>query len=178
MNRQIEIAFSRKKLVLLFVLALAFIIMGVQFIISPVNFTSPIQQNPQIIQIVGIISVLFFGIASLFIVPKLWGSPVGLLINEQGITNNTVAGSSHHIPWSDVVGFRSIKIRQSKIILVHTKNPEKYIEAETNYFKRQIMRSNYNLYGSPLSISVNALKIKHKPLLKALEKEWQNQTTQ
>jgi hypothetical protein len=50
-------------------------------------------------------------------------------------------------------------------------NPDKYISNATNPLKRKLLQANAKSYGSPIHISANGLKIKHKDLLN-LAKEY------
>lgn len=45
-----------------------------------------------------------------------------------------------------------------KFLMIIVKNPQEYIDQITNPIKRNAMKMNYKSYGSPISISANALK--------------------
>jgi hypothetical protein len=44
-----------------------------------------------------------------------------------------------------------------RFLMFIVKNPQGYIDRETNLIKRKAMQMNFNSYGSPISISANAL---------------------
>ncbi len=48
-------------------------------------------------------------------------------------------------------------------------NPRDYLDKVTNPLKRNAMKMNYKTYGSPISISSNALKTNFDELQKLLE---------
>tara|TARA_R100001369_G_scaffold70221_2_gene97923 strand:- start:1551 stop:1748 length:198 start_codon:yes stop_codon:yes gene_type:complete len=59
---------------------------------------------------------------------------------------------------------KSLEIASSKILVIETLNPEKYIERSKNVISKKTMRANHNMYSSPLSIISNSLKIKFSEL--------------
>ena len=108
--------------------------------------------------------MLFFGLGAVYMLRKLFDNSVGLTISEEGITDNSSAVSVGLIEWQDITGVETLEIASNKILLVHTNNPEKYMERAYNFFSRKAMQANYKMYGTPLSITANALQIKYKEL--------------
>jgi hypothetical protein len=137
--------------------AIAFVILGTLFLITPDTFISPIFRNPQAIRIAGIVAVLFFGAVGLYGFRKLFDKTIGLTIDENGITDNTNATSVGLIDWNDIVEIRTKQVMSTKFLMIFTKNPDKYIE-RVNGFKRKLMQGNMKMYGTPLSITSNTLR--------------------
>lgn len=173
MNDKIEIQLSRTKISLLLAGAIAFVVLGTMFFLHPEKFQSPIFRNPQTIRITGMVSVALFGICSVFIVSKLFTARVGLTIDEYGITDNSNAASIGLIEWSDITTIETVQVAATKMLRVGTDKPEKYIDRAKNSFAKRAMKANQKMYGSPLFIISQSLKIGHEELEKLIKKEWE-----
>lgn len=80
----------------------------------------------------------------------------GLIIDENGIFDNTHAISVGLIKWADITGIRTEQIASTKFILIYTTNPEFYLNKATG-FTRKLMEANNNMYGTPLSLTSTLL---------------------
>ena len=57
--------------------------------------------------------------------------------------------------------------------MVVVNNPENYIERQTNSIKRSAVTINFKSYGSPVSISANALKCNFSELERIIQTEFE-----
>ncbi len=171
MDNRIEIPLSKVKLLLLLLASSGFVVLGVFFTFSPAKFQSSLFQKPSIIQVIGLVSLLFFALCLVVIVKKFFDKKVGLAIDDKGIADNTNGLSVGLIPWEDILGIRVIHVFTQKIIMIDVKNPEDYINKAKNGLARRSMKANWKMYGSPLSIISNSLKINFDQLLKLLHLE-------
>lgn len=117
-----------------------------------------------IVMIVSFASIGFFGLCGIYGLIKLFDNKPGLIINEQGILDNSSAVSGNLIKWEDITGFEIEQVKSTKFLLIFVKNPEFYLE-RVNMFKRFWMSSNEKFYGTPLSISSNSLKCNFDELI-------------
>lgn len=170
---EIKIPLSKTKIVLLLVAALAFVFAGAWGIIDPEKFTS-IRYSDNFIFIIGIVSVLFFGLAAVFITLKMFSKKPGLILNDSGIIDNSNATSVGLIEWKDITGMRRLEIASSKILIIETANPEKYIQRSKNIISKKAMKANNKMYGSPLAIISNSLKIKFSELERLIGEQIEN----
>ena len=106
----------------------------------------------------------FFGVGGFFIARKIFENKAGLIIDQCGITDNSAAASVGLIEWEDIQEIKTLEIMSTKILLINTVNPEKYIGKAQNAVSRRIMKANQDMYGSPIQISPNALKISYSEL--------------
>lgn len=165
---KIEISLSKKKIILLAIGALAFVIVGVLFIIKPEVFV----QHHNIISItrvrtVGIASVIFFGAVAIYAFWKIRDKRVGLIIDENGIYDNSNSLSIGLIRWEDITEIRTEEIHSSKFLLIYVSNPEAYLN-KAKGFRKKLMQMNYKMYGTPLSITSNTLKYNFTALERVL----------
>ncbi|MCX7343521.1 MAG: hypothetical protein NT128_05205 [Proteobacteria bacterium] len=118
------------------------------------------------------LSILFSGSAAFFILKKLCDNSPGLIITEEGVTDNSSATSVGFIPWEDVIKIEEIKISHQKFINLVLRDPQTYIDKQKSAFKRRAMKMNYNMCGTPVSISANSLKCSYKELKAMLEQKF------
>src|SRR5690606_33169976 len=108
MNENIEIPLSKNKIILLSLGALIFVILGFWLAIDPENFKVSVfrYRSPELIRVVGFISIVFFGVCSFFIFKKVFDKKFGLIIDKNGITDNSNATSIGLVKWTDIIGIR------------------------------------------------------------------------
>lgn len=167
-NEQIEIPLSKNKMLLTFVGAIVFVGVGLWFLINPPKISNPIFGNPTLLFIVGLASILFFGLVAVTILRKFSDKKPGLVINRQGITDNSSGVSAGLIPWTDIQEIKVLQVMNQKFLMFIVSNPQDYLEKVTNPLKRNAMKMNYKTYGSPISISSNALQTNFDDLHKLL----------
>lgn len=172
--KKIEIPLSKTKNILILLGALSFVTLGVFFIITPDTFISPIMKNHQVIIIAGILSVLFFGMAGVYGVKKLFDKRIGLTIDQFGIIDNTNASSVGLIKWADITDIKTGQIASTKFLLIYISNPEFYLE-KVKGFKRKIMEGNNRMYGTPITITSTTLKCKFSDLEKLINDKFSKQ---
>ena len=93
----------------------------------------------------------------------------GLIIDQTGLTDNSSGVSAGQILWSDIEDISVLEIHRQKIIMLQVRNPQDYIDKQTSGFKRKMMQMNYKMYGTPLSITSNGLKVSFDELLSTLK---------
>jgi len=170
-ENKIEIPLSKVKIFLLFTGSIIFVILGILFTLNPEEWLTSTYRSPKMIKLIGIVSTMFFGILSIFIGLKLFDNKIGLTIDENGITDNTNATSIGLIEWRDIIGMEKTEIESTKIIILRINNKQKYINKARNRLAKHAMKANDKMYGSPISIISNSLKIKFKDLEDLLKSE-------
>lgn len=173
MKEEIKIPLSKNKIALLFLLTLLFVFLGIWFASNPEKFITGIIEKPNFIRIAGIVSVVFFGSCSAFIGKKLLDKKAGLIIDKNGITDNSNATSVGLIQWTDITGIREIQEYSQKFIILDVSNPDHYIDLKKNSIGKMATKANHATYGSPISITANSLKIDYKELKSLLEQQYE-----
>src|SRR5690554_5511875 len=108
-NEQIEIPLSKQKMILTLLGSIVFVGLGIWFLINPPKIRNPIFGNPTVIFIVGLVAILFFGLVAITVFRKLWDKKAGLIINQQGIIDNSSGVSAGLVLWTDI---EEIKVSQ------------------------------------------------------------------
>lgn len=167
-DEQIEIPLSKKKMLLTLFGAIIFVGLGLWFLINPPKISNLIFGNPTLIFIVGLASIIFFGLVAITIFRKFSDKKPGLIINRKGITDNSSGVSAGLIPWTDIKEIKISQVMSQKLLMFIVSNPQDYLDKVTNPLKRNAMKMNYKTYGSPISISSNALQTNFEDLQKLL----------
>lgn len=160
----IEIPLSTHKMLLSFFGSLAFVAIGIWFLVSPPKSSNPILGNPVVIFGAGLASILFFGFVVITILRKFKDKKPGLIISPEGITDNSSGVSAGLIPWTEIEEILVTQVMHQRFLMFMVTDPEKYINRVKNPLKRGIMKMNYKSYGSPVSISSNALNTNFEKL--------------
>ena len=171
---QIEIPRSKKKMIFMLIGSFVFVLIGVWIIVAQPTVKNIFFNNLIVKNISGALAIIFFGIIAISIGRKLPQKAAGLIINDDGIFDNSSAIPAGFIYWTEISNISVINIANQKLLMIGIKNPEEFINRQSG-IKRQAMKINYNTYGSPISISANMLKITfddlHSLLLKKLNSD-------
>ena len=170
-TEQIEIPLSKKKMLMTLFGAIVFVVLGLWFLVNPPKINNPILGNPTLIFIVGLVSILFFGFVAITIFRKFSDKKAGLIISKEGITDNSSGVSAGQIPWTDILEIKVSQVMSQKFLMLIVSNPQDYLDKVTNPLKRNTMKMNYKTYGSPISISSNALQTDFDNLYKLLKEK-------
>lgn len=167
---QIIIPKSKRKLVLLVLVSIVFVVLGIRIISSSHRVDNSFFDSIYFRGTIGVLSIGFFGVAGAILLYRLGDKRAGLIIDETGIIDNSSAVAAGHIPWRDMEAIKETNVWTEKFITVILKNPAHYVNNAQNKWKRKILQSNYKRNGSPVNISANGLSITHSEL-KALLQE-------
>lgn len=165
----IEIPYSRTKLAALCVISVLFVSLGLWFSLKPQDVTSSAFQSPALIRIAGLVVMLVFGACGIFILKKLSDKKPGVIISNEGITDQSNASSVGFIPWGDVVSIKELDVFNQKFVGITVKNPEHYISLQTSFRKKKLLQANYKMYGTIANITANALQCHHHQLKALVE---------
>lgn len=157
-EEQIEIPLSKKKMTLTLLCSIIFVGIGLWFLINPPQINNPVFGNPTVIFIAGLASVVFFGLVTVIVLRKLSDKKAGLIINRQGIIDNSSGVSIGLVLWADIEEIKISQVMDQKFLMLIVRNPQEYLDKATNPLKRKAMEMNYKSYGSPISISANSLQ--------------------
>jgi hypothetical protein len=170
---QTVIELSRKKIGLVILGSCVFVALGIWLFSLDADtiHALPRGRNPTFVHAIGILAIMFFGLCGIVAIPKLFDKKSGLIFSPSGIVDNASGVSAGLIPWSEIIGADSFEMRRQKFLAIKVKNPEKYLERGKG-LKRLVVKANYKMCGSPITISAIALKISF-PELVALFNQYQ-----
>lgn len=166
-NNYLEIAWNRSKFILYFFVSILFLLAGIWLV----------YKNDSIDTLGTFVAVgcILLGILCIYaFLRKIFDKRPALVIDENGIQNNTRAGGGYFIPWNDITLFYetsvqvSITVRQHFIVVGHA-NPEEFIAQETDARRQKALSYNHERFGSPICIHTDNLQMDRKELLELLE---------
>ena len=159
-QERIEIKLSKAKGILTLLGSVAFVLTSIWLIDYADNHETVdigfLKLDPAIVIVIGYVGLIFFGLAGLYILYKLFDKKPGLIIDNEGIYDNSSAAAGHLIKWERITGLRVEQVMSTKFILIDIKNPEEFMDG-VNGLKKKLMWSTYKMYGTPTSISSSTL---------------------
>lgn len=111
----------------------------------------------------------FFGITLLFGLWKLFDNKPGLVLNEQGIYDRSSMMGEHYAHWDEVSGISELRIKRTRMLRIHLRDPEAFIARCPNKWKRRILRMNMGMGASPFVIAAVSLAIGFEGLKGTIE---------
>ena len=176
-EQRIEIPLSKSKIIKMLIGASIFVAIGLQFVIASPEIKNSYWGNPTRLAIVGYTSILLFGLCAGFFIRKLPDNKPGLIIDNTGLVDNSGALSAGQILWQDIVNISVLEMHKQKLLMLEVKNPQEYIDKQNGLLKRKGMELNHKMYGTPLSITTNGLKIPFEELYTLVSKKLQETRT-
>lgn len=171
MDRKNEIIIPRNKFKIAFLAlgAVAFVAVGIWLVQIATSVLLGDAANtfdddhPAYTLSVGLMSIVFFGPAGLILIRKLFNNAPGLVINSEGILDNSTAVAAGFIPWDEITTFLPQTHAGKKFLVVFVRDPDRYAN-KGGLLKRLMNKANRSLTGSPINISMGTLKIKSDEL--------------
>lgn len=171
---EVRIKSSKVRCLLLILPALGLFLFGLTLLNQDVGQIE-IQQkhnNPIFVYGFGIISSITGIIGLIVCIPKFLGLRPGLVINQDGLYENSSGVSAGFVPWNEVRFISKFNAGSQLFIAIHVKDPLPYL-MKGNYLQRIIKKSNMNLRGTPVGISMATLDVNFEILYKLIH-EYQN----
>lgn len=165
MNERIEIQLSKKKNLLALLGAAAFVAAG--FILPGLYEGDP---KEELVMVTSYAAIIFFGLCGLYILVKLFDSKPGLILDSEGIHDNSSAVAADLIRWKEIKGIEVDSVLLNKFIRIDLKDPEALIARHTGV-KKWLMQMNYKQYDSPAFITSSTLNCKFTKLEKLLKEK-------
>ena len=176
-EQRIEIPLSKAKILLMLIGATAFVAIGLWFVVAPPEIKNSYWGNPTKMAFVGYASIFFFGLCAAFFIRKLPDTKPGLIIDNTGLIDNSGALSAGQILWADIVNISVLQMHKQKLLLLEVKNPHDYINRQSSLLKRKGMELNHKMYGTPISVTANGLKMPFQELYSLVSKKFQETRT-
>jgi hypothetical protein len=160
---------SRVKMAGMFVISAVFVSLGIWFWLKPDDVVTPWLPQRNMVRMVGVISVVFFGGCGLYILKKLGDVRPAVIISEEGITDHSHASSPGVISWEDIADVREHVVGKHRGVAIVVKDAQAYIDREPNTLRRRSMKANYQLTGAITVISAVGLQCHYHQLKTLIE---------
>lgn len=170
-EKEIIIPLNKQKLTLFLLLSLGFVGGSIWFLLNPPTGNNELLHDPSVVKKIGGVCLFAFGVSAVIFIMKLMDKKPGMIINEDGIIDNVSAIAIGKIPWEDIMGIEERKVLIEDLILVMLKDPKAYFDKVGNPVKKQMLTTNFNLYGTPVNFAANSLKISKTELFQLLKEQ-------
>lgn len=164
----VEIALSRTKTVVILLLGLAFVAVGVALILNAPKITASFPRvalpsagrilhlGPALVQVVGGVSIAFFGYVAAFSARRLANPTPGLVLDARGLTDNTSAVAAGFIPWADVADVKTGGLAGQPFLYVVLRDPDAFLRS-VSPVRRFFLDQNRKLGPSPVALTSASL---------------------
>jgi hypothetical protein len=166
-SEQLVVPLRKGMIVLMFLGAAAFVALGLSMYLNADQSRRP----PLFVKAVAVVCVGVFGLVAVGTGAKLFDMSPGLIIDAEGIVDNSIGIAAGRIPWSDIKRIRTSTSEKRGFLTIEVHDPQKYIR-RARWVKRVAVTQNMRFFGSPIHISVETLRIDFDDLRKAV-KEFQ-----
>jgi hypothetical protein len=119
----VEIPLNKCKLFFAIAGSVLFVVLGVYFL----NNSSKMNLNAFLVKGIGIAGIFFFGATGVFVIGKFFDKKAGLIVDNNGITDQSSGVSLGLILWSDITEIEIGRIMSNRFLLIHVRNPEQYL---------------------------------------------------
>jgi hypothetical protein len=160
-DREIVIPLSKRKLLFGLVLCLLFVALS-GWLWNTVA-ANP-RFDPVIVRIVCILVGFLAGLGGTYSCIGLFDKKPGLILDNEGIVDNSSGVATGRIPWHEITGFKITEISHQKFLTILVQDSEPYIERSSR-LRRLVNAANAAMIGSPINISSNALQIRFDELV-------------
>jgi hypothetical protein len=111
--------------------------------------------------------VPFFGLCAIYALFKVVDSRPGLIIDRQGIVDNSSAVAAGRILWHEVVDLEVSEIKGQRFITIEVVDPKRFVD-RGSLFARMLNAVNTEITGSPINIASTSLRIDFDRLVRVL----------
>lgn len=161
---RIVVASSKVKVALLTAGALLFVALGVWLLeIADVQRRFP----PLYVKGASVLAIGFFGLCLVFWLIKLFDGSPGLVLDREGIIDNSSALAAGRVAWREIRDVRVISVQGQRFLAFVVDDPERYL-GKGSILKRFLVKMNYRMYGTPIFISAHSLKMNFNELEKLI----------
>lgn len=153
---RVEILINRKRVLFFLVSSLFFVGFGWFLILKP-DQGQMLYGTPQVSILVGIVSVLFFGLQAVRLTRQWFCGRVGVVLDDHGIRDTSHVASVGLIEWGDVTAVQLQVAPDSKKLLIYTTDADKYM-SRVKGMDRKYLQNSQKKFGTPVFLNTRFLK--------------------
>ena len=107
---------------------------------------------------IGAAAAVFFGPIGVFATRRVLDPTPALLVDTEGIVDNSSAVASGRISWSEITAISTSEVVGQRFVNIHVADPSRFL-SDGNVVQRYFRRMNSKMVGTPISISPNAFPL-------------------
>lgn len=156
---------SKVKLMLMTAGAILFVAVGI-WLLGLADTQS--RYPPAYVKGVAVLTIGFFGLCGLFAFFKLFDGSPGLVLDREGIIDNSSAVAAGRVSWREIRDVQVVSVSGQRFLAFIVTDPEKYL-GKGNPVSSFFAKMNYRMYGTPVFISAHALRVRFEDLEKQIQ---------
>lgn len=121
---------------------------------------------------IGAAAAIFFGPIGVFAMRRVFDPTPALIVDAEGIVDNSSAVASGRILWSEITGISTSEVVGQRFVNIHVADPSRFL-ARGNVVQRYFRRMNSSMAGTPISISPNAVPLGFDDLNSLLQRAFE-----
>lgn len=159
---------KRGRMLMLAILAFVFVLLGtlflgIYFVEEEVSFG---------ILLVGIISILFFGLCMIFYIKEMIIRKPMLIVSDEGITDRSSLIGAGLVRWEDIADIDFISFGGQLFLGIFTHDPNLIIN-RTGRFTSMLNKLNKGLIDAQVNIPVKSLDCDQEELVEIINSHWE-----
>jgi hypothetical protein len=103
-------------------------------------------RSPLFVRGVAAAAVGFFGLCGVLAIVKLFDFAPRLIVDSEGIIDNSSAIAAGRILWADIRGFEIQTVQNQRFLTIQVYDPEKYVQ-RSHFLKRAFVALNASQFG-------------------------------
>jgi hypothetical protein len=156
--QQIVIPISKTKMIFLLLICFGFAYAGIYMITHSADIIG---------KVIGYACLIFFGGGSLMGLYRLFQNKPGIILNNDDIVYDTNSQEGF-ISWNDIDNISISSVKSTKLIMIHPKDVNAFIDKQSSKIKQELMRFNQNNYNAPISLTSSSFQISSDELYSLL----------
>jgi hypothetical protein len=129
------------------------VVVGCVWLRAPRDSGAPTTPALEILSVIGI---LFFGSAALFAARKVLDGTPALVLDSEGMLDNSSALAVGRVRWAEITQIRVIEVARQRYLSVSVRDPEPFLE-KGGPLRRKLNRANFLKVGAPINIKATTL---------------------
>ncbi|MGO4529533.1 STM3941 family protein [Paenibacillus sp. 2TAF8] len=123
--------------------------------------------------VIGLLSILFFGICFCYSLFKMIRKEPSFVINEHGFVDSSSYTSGGAVAWKDIEHIIMYELMGQKMIGVKLQDEKAFLERH-NGMKRKLMTANSNMVDATISIAQSSITLPIDQLYFMMINHWQH----
>lgn len=168
---QLKVPINKSKAIRLFIFFALFVILSALMATRPELFVK--GERFGFVRVMGYVCTVIFVLAATVVSNKVFNQKPGLLIDDEGLTDNSLGVLFSKVGWTEIESIKSLHAAGENFITVVLKHPEAFIVNETNAVKRKMLELNYQTLRTPINIAASRLKMDFDQLYSAINNQFE-----
>jgi hypothetical protein len=161
----IVVPLSKRKVALIFLGSLAFVAVSIWMWSNADDFQP--RYPPLFVKGAALFAGVFFAFCAIYSCVKLFDQRPGLVVDGEGIIDNSSGVAAGRIGWDEIVGLQVFQISRQRFLTVLVSDPKKYA-SRGPFFTRMANAASMRMTGSPINISASTLSLNFDDLVEML----------